>query len=540
MPRTSDQQFKEWLTKPEGLNLEFKKAENSFSESKDLPDYCAALANEGGGKLILGVTNDKQITGTKAFEGNADSLSHKILQSIKIRVDVEETIIDDKRILIFHVPSRPVATIIGSNGDYKYPMRAGSSLVEMTQEKIREIHGETQSDFSTQIVPKLTIDDMDPSAVNTFKTLWARQQNTDEYLSFSMEKVLTSIHVLSDEGINYAGLVLFAKSEKISELLPGAEIIFEWRQEEKIGHDFRKEWRVPFFSIFDDIWTTINARNIRFPFQEGFIQREVFAFNEKTIREAVLNAVTHRDYNIQSQSVFIKASPEQFLILSPGGFVKGITAENILNRSAWRNRRIAEVLQMAGLVERAGQGMDTIFGNTIREGKGVPDFTGSDNDWVSLRIPAKVKDEQFILFLEKVTNDKQITLSFEEICELENIREHQKVTDVASKEKFLNLGIIEKVGRTSGAKYILSHKWYQYKERPGLYTKIVGLSREKNKELILTHLIKNPEGAKSSDFQDALGLDQRMVNNMLQELKQENKVRFEGARASGKWFTASS
>jgi ATP-dependent DNA helicase RecG len=195
---------------------------------------------------------------------------------------------------------------------------------------------------------------------------------------------------------------------------------------------------------------------------------------------------------------------------------------------------------MAGLVERAGQGMDTIFGNTIREGKGVPNFTGSDNDWVNLHIPAKVKDEQFILFLEKVTNDNQITLSFEEICELENIREHQKVTDVTSKEKFLSLGIIEKVGRTRGAKYILSHKWYQYKERPGLYTKIVGLSREKNKELILAHLVKNPEGARSSDFQDALGLDQKMVNNMLQELKQENKVRFEGARASGKWFTASS
>lgn len=540
MPRTSDQQFKEWLTKPEGLNLEFKKAENSFSESKDLPDYCAALANEGGGKLILGVTNDKQITGTKAFDGNVDTLSHKILQSIKIRVDVEELTVDNKRILIFHVPSRPVATIIGSNGNYKYPMRAGSSLVEMTQEKIREIHGETQSDFSTQIVQKLTISDMDPSAVDTFKTLWARQQNNDEYLGFSMEKVLTSIHVLSDEGINYAGLVLFAKSEKISELQPGAEIIFEWRQEEKIEHDFRKEWRAPFFSIFDDIWATINARNIRFPFQEGFIQREVFAFNEKTIREAVLNAVTHRDYNIQSQSVFIKASPEQFLILSPGGFVKGITAENILNRSAWRNRRIAEVLQMAGLVERAGQGMDTIFGNTIREGKGVPDFTGSDNDWVSLHIPAKVKDEQFILFLEKVTNDKQITLSFEEICELENIREHQKVSDVNSKQKFLSLDIIEKVGRTRGAKYILSHKWYQYKERPGLYTKIVGLSREKNKELILAHLEKNSEGAKSADFQDALGLDQRTVNNMLQELKQENKVRFEGARASGKWFIVSS
>lgn len=47
--QTTDEQFEKWLEKPEGLNLEFKKAENSFSKTKDLPDYCAALANEGGG-----------------------------------------------------------------------------------------------------------------------------------------------------------------------------------------------------------------------------------------------------------------------------------------------------------------------------------------------------------------------------------------------------------------------------------------------------------------------------------------------------------
>lgn len=536
MAKTSEEQFKEWLQNSEGLNLEFKKAENSFNESKDLPDYCAALANEGGGKLVLGVTNDRWITGTKAFMGNVDTLSHKILQSLKIRVDVEELIVEEKRVLIFHIPSRPIATIIGSSGDYKYPMRAGSSLVEMTQEKIREIHGENATDFSTQIVSKLALSDMDDSSITAFKELWAKQQKKAEYANFPNEKLLRSVAALTDKGINYAGLILFGKSDKIKELLPGAEIIFEWRQEQKIQHDFRKEWKAPFFSIFDDIWSTINARNVRFPFQQGFIQREVLAFNEKTIREAVLNAVTHRDYSLQAQSIFIKASPNEFLIQSPGGFVSGITEENILNRSAWRNRRIAEILQRAGLVERAGQGLDTIFGNTIREGKGVPDFNGTDSYSVSLHIPAKVKDEQFILFLEKVTNENQISLSLEEIYELENMRERQKVTQMNFREKFINLGIIERVGKTRGAKYILSHKWYEYKERPGLYTKIIGLSRDKNKELILFHLQKHLNGARSADFQDALGLDQQAVNNMLQELKSEGKVKFEGSKVTGKWL----
>ena len=62
--------------------------------------------------------------------------------------------------------------------------------------------------------------------------------------------------------------------------------------------------------------------------------------------------------------------------------------------------------------------MDDIFGSTIKEGKGMPDLSESDAFSVLLKIPAKVKDKEFILFLERVTKDKEIILSFEEIYEL--------------------------------------------------------------------------------------------------------------------------
>lgn len=536
MTKTTEEQFKEWLSaSEEGMNLEFKKAQYSFSESKDLPDYCAALANEGGGKLILGVTDDRKVVGSNAFSGTAQTLSNKLLSNLGIRIDVEEFVYQKKRVVIFHVPSRNVATIIPSTGHYKYPMRAGSSLVEMSQDKIREIHSEANPDFSTQIVPGFTLNDIDEDAVIVFKKLWAEKQSNAEYSKFSIEKTLRSIGVLTDDGINYAGLVLFGKKTKIDQLLPGAELIYEWRQDEKIMHDYRKEWRAPFFNTFEDIWATINARNLRFPFQEGFIQREVYAFTEKSIREALLNAVTHRDYHIPSASIFIKASPNSFIIKSPGGFVAGITADNALKSTEWRNRRIAEIFQLAGLVERAGQGLDTIFENTIREGKGLPDFSGSDQHSVTLRIPAKVKDENFILFLEKVVNEQQSPLSFEEIYELENIRENQKVNDANFKNKFLGLGIIERVGNTSGAKYMLGHKYYSFEGRPGLYTRIVGISRDAKKQLILKHIQKNKKGF-AKDFKDIFPeLKNIDVSNLLRELKKDAKIVHEGSDRSGYW-----
>ncbi|MFH0812756.1 MAG: RNA-binding domain-containing protein [Pseudomonadota bacterium] len=536
---TSIEEFNTWLKGPEGLTLEFKEARSQFSRDKDLPDYCAAIANEGGGKLVLGVNDDGKVVGTKAFSGTHAKLSIELFQKIRIRVDIEELHHPNGRVLIFHIPSRPVGQVVRSSGSYTYPYRVGESLVEMDTATLKNILNETEPDFSAQIVPGLEITDLDEEALQNFRTRWAQKAKRVDFLEFPDEKMLTAVGLLSEKGLNYAALILCGKKGKLESLLPGSETIFEWRQESgKIPHDFRVNWREPFFKIYDAIWETINARNSRFPFQEGLFQREVFAFNEKAIREALLNAVTHRDYSIGGRSIFIKASPKEFVIESPGGFPPGITIDNILYKSCWRNRRIAETFEKAELVERAGQGMKDIFESTIREGKGVPDLGDSDTYSVTLKIPAQVKDKNFILFLEKVAREKQTLLSFEEIFELEKIRELRKIEEVKFKGKFLEMGLIEKVGRTKDARYILSHTYYVSEGKAGIHTRISGLPREKQKEFILRHLAKNKKGY-FKDFQDIFPeLEPMDISNRLRELRQEGKIKHEGSKRHGYWRLA--
>jgi len=535
---TNIEQLHKWLTRQEGLNLEFKEAKSQFGHDKDLPDYCAALANEGGGKLILGVTNKGGVVGTKAFQGTHNQLSQHLLSSIGIRVDVEELFTEEKRILIFHIPPRPfIGRPVKSSGNYTYPMRAGESLMEMDEQTLKKILNEGEPDFSGRIVTGLTIESLDEEAINNFKKRWAQKASRGDYIAFPGEKILQSVGVLSDNGLSYAALILFGKKNKIDELLPCSEIIFEWRSDaSKTSHDFRINWREPFFKIYDDIWNSINARNLRIPFQEGLFQREIYAFNEKAIREALLNAVTHRDYTISGRSIFIKASPQEFFIESPGGFPLGITAENILDKTSWRNRTVAEVFEKAGLVERAGQGMNDIFESTIREGKGVPDFSGSDVYSVVLRIPAKVKDKEFIIYLEKIAKDKQELLSFDEIYELEKIREQQKVTNINFKDKFLKLGLIEKVGRTRDTRYILSHKYYKWEGKAGIYTRLAGLTRQQKKELILNHFKKNDK-LHLKELRDVFPEMKDMdIANLLQELKKAGKIKYVGPHRGGYWI----
>ena len=152
---TTIEEFNNWLQKPEGCNLEFKEAKNMFNANKDLPDYCAALANEGGGKLILGVDNNRKVVGTTAFQGTYNKLTHDLLTKIKIRVDVEQLDHTNGRILIFHIPPHLQGIPIKSTGAYTYPMRAGESLTEMDETTLKSIFNETTTDFSRQIAKRI-------------------------------------------------------------------------------------------------------------------------------------------------------------------------------------------------------------------------------------------------------------------------------------------------------------------------------------------------------------------------------------------------
>ena len=139
------------------------------------------------------------------------------------------------------------------------------------------------------------------------------------------------------------------------------------------------------------------------------------------------------------------------------------------------------------------------------------------------------------MFLEKVANEKQITFSFDEIYELESLREKKVLSDLKHKEKFLKLGIIEKIGKTSGTKYILSHKYYFYQEKPGIYTRIKGFNREAKKQLILEHILREGKGRRE-DFIDAFPDSKPSdVANLLNELKAEGKIKHLGSRRSGYW-----
>lgn len=141
-------ELEEWLRKPEGEHLEFKAARENFHFDK-LLRYCAALANEGGGKMILGVTDKRprKVVGTNAFPEPERTVG-SLVERLRLKAEAQEISHPGGRVLVFHVPSRPVGMPLGIGGAYW--MRAGDDLRPMTPDELRRIILEAGPDFSVE------------------------------------------------------------------------------------------------------------------------------------------------------------------------------------------------------------------------------------------------------------------------------------------------------------------------------------------------------------------------------------------------------
>jgi ATP-dependent DNA helicase RecG len=527
------------LQRAEDYDVEYKTARASYSRGK-LNDYCAALANENGGYLVLGVDNTKKVVGTAAFPDMWNQLAGQITTALQVRVKVYEVHTLDGRVLVFqvnrHDTGRPVQ-VAGGTGEYRYPIRDGESLVEMSQTTLEEIFAERDSDWSARVANGTTIDDLDEASLVKYRQLWAEHTRRPDRDQVSLDEMLADLQLIVDGQATYAAVLLFGKAATVATVAPDAEIIFEWRNHEgDIAYGDRKNWREGFISVEQEIWSTINARNTIYRYQEGFAQREIPAFDKEAIREAVINAFVHRDYTLTGRSIVIKASPESFYIENPGRLMPGVTLDNILEKSVWRNRHLAEGLEKIHLMERSSQGIDKIFNNTIKSGKGLPLLTASHDPSIQLVIPTQLKDQSFIQFLEQVSERHQTPLSLREVIELEKIRQGQTIVDGDYRDKFLHLGIIERVGQGRATKYILSRQYYKYANAIGEHTRLSGLARDVKRQIILEHLAKNGRITNAELQRAILDMSGESISRLLIGMRRDGLIVHEGPNRTGYWI----
>ena len=527
--------IKELLEEKEGEQIQFKEAKRRF-DSNEAARCCCALANCGGGKLVFGISDQRprRVVGSEAFD-QPERTRKGLIDKLKVMVDFQVYQYEGKRVLIFDVANRPLGLPVQVDGVAWW--YEGDSLIPMPEEIRRKIYEEAGFDFSSSICKSADLSDLDASAVEAFRKKWIEKSGNSRLRSRSIEQLLHDCEAITDEGITYAALVLFGKRSSLGKYLPQAEIIFEYRSSEASGPaSQREEFRTGFFSCYSRLWELINLRNDKQHYQEGFFVYDIPTFNERVVREAILNAVSHRNYQMGG-SIFIRQYQDRLAIESPGGLPNGISLNNILDRQLPRNRRIAEILALCGLVERSGQGMNIIYEQSIKEAKRLPDFTGTDENFVNITLSGLVIDTKMLSVINRIGNERWEILSTSDFLII-NALYHEKKLDESLRprlKQLTELGIVEHIGRN---KYVLARSLYTAAGKTGTHTRIVGLDRDTNKELILKHVREsNEKGTPFSEFQQVLpGHNRNQIQVLLRELRREGRIYCKGNTKGARWF----
>lgn len=532
--------------------VEFKEARASYSfnggdkkEAKDrrhcVLGYVVAFANEGGGYLVFGMKDKHphEVAGTTYYEGNVGKFEQEIYNSLKIRVEVAELYEQDKRVLVLKIPSRPVGKV------YKFEdvplMRVGEQLLPMDDQTYFKILQEQEPDFSATICEGLQIIDLEPFAIQRLKEAYSKKQDNPLFLTLSDKQILSDLALSRGEKLTYASLILLGKQEAIKRFLPQSCICVEYRNSPtQINFDNREIYQEAYFTAIDKVWTLINLRNGKVPVQQGMFIFDIPFFNQEVIREAINNAVAHRDYRRTSE-VVIKQYPHELQVLNAGNFPLGVNLDNLLTVSSTpRNRLLADILAKTGIVERAGQGIDKMFYQCLAEAKDAPDYSKSDDFQIWLTISGVVRDKAFSLFINQIQQQRKENerLGAIEVITLDKIRRNvlKEELDAEATQKLLKQGLIEKVGKTRSQYYRLSKEYYSFTQTEGEYSLETPLEEEQLVMLVSNHLQRFGT-AKMEDFAKVLEkqLTRERTKYLIYKLQNKGFLETEGKGTATKY-----
>lgn len=344
----------------EHQNLEFKEAKTQFDNRK-LYKYCVALANEGGGKLLLGIEDKppRNVVGSAAFNDPV-AMAAKLFQAVGFRVDIEEVAHPNGRVLVFHIPNRPRGTAFQFEGAYL--MRAGEELVPMSEDRLRVIFAEGQPDWLS-LPAKPDCDDdtvvrlLDTQSYFDLMGLPYPVNRAGVLERFADEKLIER-----KDGrwtISNLGAILFAKRlDEFGRLARKAArvIVYEGKSKIKTKSDYpgNKGYAVGFQGLVEFTYGLVPSNEVI----EQALRKEVKMFPEIAVRELVANALVHQDFDESGTSVMIELYDDRMEISNPGE--PFIPPDRFIDAYKSRNEKLADLMRRLGICEEKGSGVDKV------------------------------------------------------------------------------------------------------------------------------------------------------------------------------------
>ncbi|MCW0412925.1 putative DNA binding domain-containing protein [Xanthomonas sacchari] len=538
------------LPPAESLTVEFKSDRRKLSDT-DLAEAVVCLANADGGALWLGVEDDGTATGLHADHRQLAGLPGLIAARTSPAIAVQVEAVEIDGVLVARIAVPKAATVVATAGGVYLRRRLKH---DGTPECVPMLPHERDSrlgqlglvDASAQPVAGAQLSDFDPLE---------RERLRQAVQQYGGDRVLLE---LDDEALDGAlgftarqpdgrrvptlcGLLVIGRVEALRQHVATHEFAFQVLAEQAVRfNEFR---RVPLLQAIDWLETNFRPYNPEEELQVGLFRVPVPKVDLGAYREAVANALIHRDYH-RLGAVHVRLENEALVVSNPGGLIDGVTLDNLLTTEPRpRNRALADAMKRIGVVERSGRGVDTIYRGLLRFGRSAPDYSRTDSHSVVVRLDTGAADLDFGRMVVERERRSNGELPIDSLIALAALRELKRVTadelatriqrDPASAKRTLEAlteaGLIEAHGQTRARSYTLSAAVYQRQGEKAAYTRQAGFTSLQNEQLVLNYVQQHGQ-IRRAEVMELCRLGALQAKALLGRLKAQGRLSQHGTR----------
>ena len=532
---------------------EFKRGSNGDLRPCRLPDgelmdTVVALSNTNGGEIYLGVEDNGEPTGVHKDHRDVTQLAaliaNKTVPPVPARVSTlfltADGCADDAghQVTLVEIP-RSKAIVSSSEGKIMRRRLKADGTPESVPlypyEIITRLSTLGQLDYTAFPVPDTSLEDFSPEELSRLRDILARNRNGDQaLLELPDDEILGALRMTTfvDGKVvpTVTGILLAGKAEVIARVVPTSAATFQVLSgtEVRVNQDFE----LPLLSTIEKMHEMFGPWNPESEFEDGLFRQSVPEFDKRAFREALVNAFGHRDYAALGR-VRALIDDEGLTIANPGGFIEGVTIQNLLTvEPHGRNECLMNALKRIGLAEKTGRGVDRIFEGSLYYGRPLPDYSGSTSASVSVFIARSAPDESFMRLINEEQQKTGKRLSLRSLLVLDALKRQRRLTVAdlsaqlhitaassrATVEALLEAGLVEARGSSTTRSYMLSGKLYSSSGGEAGYVRHSDIDKVRYPELVMKLAERQGGSVATRDVENLLHLQRKQAYRLLVKL----------------------
>ncbi len=529
----------------EDQDLDFKQWDSKSRDKsvKTVVQMAVCMANGGGGTVVFGVA-DHVIGRDKAILGVPPEIDSNLLKRAvydqtdpKIMPVFEEVIVPEGsgRLLLMQIhPGMPPYTDTAGRGT----IRIGKECQPLTGTLRRKIAVETgETDYTAEAVAPFESRLISATAMEALRNQAAKERAPEDLLRLSDAELMRTLGLVEHGKLTRAGLLLAGSEAAIREYVPGHNWTFlQMTSDTEYGI---REDRVSALSLsvqrIEELLVPFNPITT---YKQGLFHYEYRTWPGISVREALMNAFCHADLRIAGP-IMVKLYPSRLEISNNGGFIAGITPNNILHHQpAARNPLLVEALTRLRLVNRSNLGINRMFNALLMEGK-EPPVIREIGESVLVSFPKRELNAAFRLFVAEESQQGR-SLGVDELLLLQYLLQHPEVdtptaatlcqrSETEIRERLATMegrSYIEHGGTKRGAYWCIHPALYARLADDGQADQRRRIDWEAAKTRVLSILMerarRNEAGLSNKEIRQITRFDRHQVHRLMTELRQEN------------------